>query len=243
MKAKKIKPDYFSTATSWADDRYTVNERSKTRYQAAFLGSMGLNVVTMCAVLALANLQTLVPVMVHHYDSGVTVVEPVTQKNAPVNRAQIESDIVRYVQNRESYDMASYRYQFDLVQLLSSGSVAREYATVQQAKNPESPIKVLGDKYSRKVHVYSVNFLDNAINNQKDLHKTHANLAEVVFSLTDTDKSTGAAINQTWSALVSWQFVKPSDSPEVRWKNFDGFQVVSYSKQTRNQIEPEGRNP
>lgn len=235
MTAKERKADVFSSAKSWAEDRFAMNERSRARYQAAFLGSLSLNVLAIIAVFTLANLHTLVPLIVHHYDNGVTVVEPGHQKEAPVNRAQVESDIVRYVQNRESWDIASYRYQFDLVKLLSSNTVAREYVAIQQARNPNSPVKKLGERFSRKVHVYSVNFLDNVIKNQKDLHKNHSNLAEVVFSLTDTDKSTGNAISQTWSALVAWQYVKPSESPEERWNNFDGFMVTSYSIQPRNQ--------
>ena len=230
----KQSSDYFNAAQSWADDYYCRVEQSKARYQASFLASMGLNALTVLAVLTLANTQKLMPIAIHHYDNGITTVEPVTKPNAPINRAQIESDIVRYIQHREAFDMASYRYQFDLVRLLSANNVMREYTAWQNAKNETAPVNALGNKYTRSVHVFSVNFLDNVLNNQNDLHKNHGNLAEVVFSLTDTDKNNGNQVTEHYSAMLSWQFIKPSESPHERWQNFDGFQVVSYQKQLRN---------
>lgn len=229
--------DYFQQAQSWADDKHASIIRSKARYQAGFFVAMGLNIAASMAIATLANMQTLIPIAVHHYEHGVTTVEPVSSVDAPINRAQVESDIVRYITNRESYDLASYRAQFDLVNLLSSSSVSGEYARLQSSKNPDSPIVQLADKYSRRIHVYSINFLDNVLKNTKDLHKNHQNLAEVVFTLTDVDKATGNSVSQNYNALISWQYVKPSDSPDVRWKNFDGFQVMSYQKQIRNEVK------
>lgn len=229
--------DYFASATNWATDRVTMNEQSRARYQAAFFASMGLNIVAMCSVLALSSLHTLVPMLVHHYDNGVTTIEAVNNKAAPINRAQIESDIARYVTNRESYDISSYRAQYNLVTLLSSTGVAKEYSTHQKASNKSAPINVLNHKYTRSVHIYSINFLDNLMTNDKEAiknKKNHANLAEVVFTVSDSDKDTGAKITQSYNALISWQYNKPSASPEIRWQNFDGFEVTRYSKQLRN---------
>lgn len=226
----------FQQASSFADDIYTHQKRTLARYQAAFLLSLGLNVVAICAVMMLSKLQTLIPIMVHHYDNGVMTVEPVKQNKAPINRTQIESDLVRYVINRESYDINSFRGQYDLVNLLSNRDVARDYSSSQSARDKNAPIVQLGDKFLRRVHVVSVNFIDNLDANEKDLHKNHRNLAEVVFTLIDLDKATGNQTSKSYNALIAWQYVQPSESPEQRWQNFDGFQVMSYSKQVRNEI-------
>lgn len=228
--------DYFAKAKSWADDRFTQNERSKARYQAAFFTSMGLNVAALLAVFALASTQTLVPMLVHHYDNGITTVDALNNKNTPVNRAQIESDIVRYVTNRESYDSSSYRAQFDIVTLLSSQKLSRDYSLIHRANNKESPINTLGDKYTRRVHVYNINFLDGLLANDEEIkgRKNHNNLAEVVFTITDIDKDTKRQASQSYNALVSWVYNKPSNSPELRWKNWDGFEMTRYTKQIRN---------
>lgn len=225
----------FDEAKSWADDRFSQNERSRARYQAAFLTSMGLNVAALLAITSLASMKTLVPMLVHHYDNGVTTVEAI-KKSAPLNRAQIESDIVRYVTNREAFELSSYRAQFDLVTLLSSEKVAKAYAREHKASNKYSPIKLLGNQFSRRVHVYNINFLDSLLDNEKEIKnkKNHNNLASVVFTVTDVDKETGRSHSQSYSALLSWGYNQPSDSPELRWKNWDGFEVTRYTKQLRN---------
>lgn len=226
--------DYFNRARTWADDNFSQLQQSRNRYQLAFLCAMGLNVTAIIAVAVLAHIQTLVPLMVHHYDNGVTTVEPLTHANAPLNKAQVESDIVRYITNREAYDTNSYRAQFDLIELLSASQVGNEYLREQDKSNAAAPINTLGANATRHVHVYSINFLDGLMLNERDLPRNHQNVAEVVFTLTDVDKEHGTSIQHHYNALISWHYTTPSTSPAIRWKNWDGFQVTRYSKQIRN---------
>jgi type IV secretion system protein VirB8 len=234
QKTKSTPKDYFNRARSWADDNFSQLHQSRNRYQLAFVLSMGLNMAACSAVAVLANYQTLVPMMVHHYENGITTVEPLANANAPINKAQVESDIVRYITNREAYDISSYRAQFDLISLLSNSTVGAEYLQEQDKSNKEAPINLLGANASRQIHLYSINFLDASLFNEKDLSKTHQNVAEVVFTLTDTDKLNGKPTERHYSALISWQYVTPTTSPAERWQNWDGFQVIRYSKTFRN---------
>lgn len=224
---------YFKDAKTWADDTFGKMEQSKNRYQAAFLAAMGVNVATIAVIGMLAHVQTVVPMLVHHYDNGITTVEPIKPDYAPKNRAQVESDIVRYIQHREAYDVSSYRAQFELVNLLSANMVAKEYVTEQSKANTSAPIHVLGNDKKREVHIYSINFMDSMLANQSDIHKDHHALAEVVFSLIDTDKLTGKQTQSHFNTLISWRYTNPPASPETRWKNWNGFEVTRYSKTPR----------
>lgn len=234
IKKQNSPKEYFNRARSWADDNFSQIEQSRNRYQLAFVLSMGLNIAASIALAVLANYQTLIPMMVHHYDNGVTTVEALKDAALPLNRAQVESDIARYIENRESFDVASYRAQFDVVNLLSASSVASEYLKEQDKSDKDSPINLLGANGSRAVHLYSINFLDKELLNKDDIDANHGNVAEVVFSLKDTDKSGGKITESHYSALISWQYLTPSKSPNERWKNWDGFQVTRYSKNLRN---------
>lgn len=225
--------NYFKKAQSWADDQFGRLEQSRNRYQVAFLLTMGLNIMALLVIAILANYQTIVPMLVHHYENGVTTVEPMENSQAPINQAQVESDIVRYIQYRESFDVSSYRAQFELINLLSSNAVAKEYINEQDGGNAESHIHKLGNQTKREVRIYSINFLDSLLANEKDLHHNHHSLAEVVFSLIDTDKMTGKTTSSHFNTMISWEYKNPSDSPEERWKNWDGFEVTRYSKQIR----------
>ncbi len=226
--------DYFKRARSWADDQFGRLEQSRNRYQAAFLSAMGFNMISLIVIGILAHYQTVVPMLVHHYDNGVTTVEPIKNNQTPINRAQVESDIVRYIQYREAYDVSSYRAQFELVNLLSQNTVAKEYLGEQDASNPASHIHALGNHIKREIHIYSINFLDSFLANEQDIHKDHQPLAEVVFSLTDTDKTTGKTTSAQYNAMISWHYINAPDSPEIRWQNWDGFEVTRYNKQTRS---------
>jgi len=224
---------YFKQARHWADDQFGRLEQSRNRYQAAFLVAQGLNVAALIVIGMLAHYQTLVPMLVHHYENGVTTVEPISNEQTPINRSQVESDIVRYIELRESYDVSSYRAQFELVNLLSNNNVAKEYLAEHDASNIASPIHTLANTSKREVHIYSINYLDSLLANEHAIHKDHHALAEVVFSLVDTDKSTGKSTTRHFNAMISWRYTNPPDSPDSRWKNWDGFEVIRYSKQPR----------
>lgn len=234
MASSQTLNDYFKKARTWSDDNFARINQSRHRYQIAFLTAMGLNILSLIIIGILANYQTVVPLLVHHYDNGITTVEPATHTNAPLNRAQVESDIVRYIQHRESYDVSSYRTQFELINLLSDSTVEKEYLSEQDKSNASSPIKQLGSHSKREVHIYSINFLDSMLANEKEIHKDHHDLAEVVFSLIDQDKLTGKSTQTHYNALISWHYVNPPESPEIRWQNWDGFEVTRYSKQPRH---------
>ncbi len=232
MKLAQHLDNYFKQARTWADDNFGRIEQSRRRYQLAFLTSMGLNIAAIVTVCVLSHYQTILPLMVHHYDNGITTIEQT--KHNQIHRAQVESDIVRYIQHREAYDISSYRAQFELITILSNSKVSKEYLVEQDKANSTAPIKLLGYTSKREVHIYSINFLDSILENEKDIHRDHYNLAEVVFSLIDTDKTTGKAIQSHYNAMLSWHYITPSNSPEIRWQNWNGFEVTRYSKQPRH---------
>src|SRR5690606_25195945 len=98
---------YFHEACSWADDKYGLLQASRARYQVAFLISMSLALLLSIAIICLMPLKRVQTVAVHHYENGITTVETESIDESQINRAQIESDIVRYIQHREAYDISS----------------------------------------------------------------------------------------------------------------------------------------
>ena len=222
----------FKYARSWADECRANREVTLSWYRLGFGASIGFNCLLVISVLVLTNIRTLVPLVIHHYDNGLTTVEPLNAAE-PKTPEQVESDIVRYVINRESFNASSYQYQYQLANLLSSDDVAGQYVDFQNKRNPNSPINTLGVKADRSVHVYSVNFLDNQSLN-KDKEQSHHNLAEVVFKITDTDKFTHQIKEQTRTAMIAWRYAGMPKSPNDRWLNWSGFEVTRYNTQQRN---------
>lgn len=231
------KKSYFEEACSWADDRLCGLEASRNRYRLAFIGITTLSISLTVAIVTMMPLKKTEPLLIHHYDNGITTAERLTQEIAPLTKAQIESDLVRYVTHRESFDTTSYRAQFELIHLLSSGAVADAYEKTQRKSNPDSPLNRLGTQMSRSVHVYNISFIDEERLNDKEKsgrRRNHHDLAEVVFSYTDKDKTSGAEVEHHFTALISWRYTGVPASPAARWNNWNGFEVTRYSIQQRN---------
>ena len=234
---KNQKNIYFEHACNWADDRLGGLEASRNRYRLAFIGTLALSTSLTVAIATMMPLKQTEPLLIHHYDNGITTAERLTKEIAPITQAQIESDLVRYVIHRESYDSSSYRAQFELIHLLSSSTIADDYEKSQRKSNPTSPLNQLGTQISRQVHIYSINIIDQEHlndNEKASRHRNHHDLAEIVFSTTDKNKTTGAELEHHFTALISWRYTGIPASPDARWKNWNGFEVNRYTIQQRN---------
>ncbi len=231
---QRTEKNVFQQAQSWVDECAADKEVSLSWFKLGFGTSMSLNVLLVIAVTTLASFQTLVPMLVHHYDNGVVTIDPIKGEIAEVNEAQIESDIVRYITSRESYDASSYRYQFDLVTQMSNPDVVKDYFSSQSKSSPDYPIKKFGNDTERSIHVYALNFLDRDDKNIGDVNKNHHDLVEVTFKVIDKSKTTGQVKEIAYNALVSWRYTGMPTAPSERWSNWAGFEVTRYSKQLRN---------
>lgn len=230
------KQNYFTSARSWADDIYTTTISSRNRYRFAFCLSMGLSCLLTLSIIGLIPLQHLSPLLIHHYEDGRIMVEPLKQPYAPKNKAQVESEIARYIIQRESYSPSSYDLQYSLINTLSNNKIAKKYMAEQNAHNPNSPINILGNKGYRTVHIDNIVFLDNVSRNKKEEKRghTHNNLAEVNFTITDHYEMLGKTKSIALSALLSWKYRGTPKKPEDIWRNWNGFTVTHYSIQQRN---------
>ncbi len=224
--------DYFCAAQSWADDRYEAVRLRSQYYLWSFLAVLGLALLLSIALICLIPLRHIEPLLVNHYTDGRVSVTPLQQSQLVHNEALVESELVRYVINRESYDMTSFHEQYALINLLSSEAVARQYRLAQSIHNKASLINHLGNTSYRSVHIDSVVFLDRK-GKRKNKHDSY-NLAQVNFVITDHDKTTEQKKTQPLTALISWRYVGVPTSLDDRWRNWDGFVVSRYSVQQRN---------
>jgi type IV secretion system protein VirB8 len=228
--------NYFVTARSWADDIYTQTIISRNRYKIAFFVAMGLALLLTIAIDGLIPMQHLVPLLVNHYPDGRVSVQPIQQPYAPSNQAAVESDLVRYVLNRESYDPTSYDTQYSLINLMSDALVAKQYIRTQSSDNKAAPIHLLGNKGWRSVHIDSVVFLDSKIFNkdQPTSRRVHHNLAQINLTTTNHFKNASVEKSKAFTALVSWDYRGTPRDPMNRWRDWNGFTVTRYTLSQRN---------
>ena len=231
---KNHKPSYFTHARSWADDIYMHTHAENNRYKIALLLCMIIIIILVTCVSMLIPIQHIQPLLVHHYSDGTTTVERIKSGEQPTNTSETESDLVRYVINRESYSHIAFKQQYHLVYLLSSPSVAKQYRLLQSPNNHHAPINTLANKKYRTVHIDSVSFLDNVRLNKSKDHQHHRNLAQVDFNVITHSLSTEGTMTQHYRSIVSWQYVGAPSDPTDLWKNWSGFRVLYYQRSQRN---------
>ena len=225
---------YFARAQSWNDDIYTAAIVRLNRYKTAFFAMAGLSAALTFCIASILALEHTELVVVHQGADGFIWVTPTHQKMAvKLNQAQIEAEIARYVQARESYDPTTYEAQYKLVELLSSSEVANEYQATQKSNNPHALINILGRKGYRTVSVKSVLFLDNGDLNPKGT-SNHKNLAQVNFAVTDHWFGSSKTETRAYSAIISWRHIGTPEDPNEMWQNWDGFQATKYLREAVN---------
>lgn len=165
--------------------------------------------------------QRVVPLMVNHYQDGRVDVVPL--KSVKVSAGMINSDLVRYVVNRESFDKHAYASQYRLVALLSSPQVMRAFQHQQSQHSKASPVSLMRHGIYRTVFVDSVVLLDA---------KKH--LAQVNYVMTDHDPKHDKAHSQAMTALIRWHYGNVSPHSLYRWQNWNGFEVDYYQREQRH---------
>jgi type IV secretion system protein VirB8 len=238
MLKKKNQPihNYFQVARSWADDIYTTTITSRNRWRAlslfVLLPVLFLLLICICMLIPMQHLE---PLLIHHYESGLVMVEPAKKSFIPFNQAQVESDIVHYILNRESYNSFSYKEQYSNVMLASNNDVSSQYMQEQNIHNKYAPINTLGEKGYRSVHINSILFLDSVNHSSvRYRNNTNHNLAQINFTITDRDKISGEMKNTALTAILSWEYLGKPVDPDLAWRNWDGFRVIYYEVQQQH---------
>lgn len=226
--------NYFQLARSWTDDYHTIITASRNRYRVAFLSAMGLCALLTISVITLSNTHEYIPLLVHHYKNGAVAVDQAKNKYLPESQAEVESELVRYLVNRESYDPASFSEQYKLVTLMSDAEVTQTYHHEQNSSDKKSFIATFGNRVVRSVKIQDVNFLDKLILNDEKKHESnHKNLAEINFVVTDKDVKSGVEKSTPYVAILSWTHTGIPNDPEARWLNWNGFTVTNFQRNQR----------
>jgi type IV secretion system protein VirB8 len=119
---------------------------------------------------------------------------------------------------RETYDPRYLADTFDIIQLWSdpNGRAFREYEELMNPGNLRSPVKSIGAEGDVRVHLLSVNPLNNETMN-------------VRFE-TEERRQGGMAKVDRWSATVRYRQANLEMSQRVRMFNPLGFLVTDYTR-------------
>lgn len=229
------KETYFEAAKDWYYDRYQSFHLQANRWFAAFLFCCLIICLLIAALIILLPLKTLVPLVIHQNNlTGEIWVEHPKTNYVPVNAAQVEFDIVRYITARESFSAADLNQRFHQVILLSAGDVGKIYSEDQSNNNPHSPVNSLGNSGSRVVHIEDIIFIDKSnLQELRHFRQPSQNLAKVDFTTTTIDHAGNRKI-ENWVATIGWIYRGMPTDQQDAWDNWNGFIVTTYRVDSRN---------
>jgi type IV secretion system protein VirB8 len=206
---------YFKHGETWEQEIIANALQSRNRAWIMSFFCMGLAILSIVALLLLLPLKTFEPyiVTVDRSTGYLEVTKGLYQGNLTQDEAITQSNLVKYVSLRESYNPSILRENYDLVSLMSQGIALKEFQDLWNGKNSDNPSIVYGRKAAIDIKIQSVSFLNDktaSIRFQRELKEN--NQTKVSY----------------WTAIINYQYTQKPTKMADRFLNPLGFQVTSY---------------
>lgn len=207
---------YFADARSWDEDKLRQAKRSRRVAYAigatgAIIGIVGLG--TVVALLPLKRIEV-VTVRINQNTGAVDVQTQLTGKKAVAyDEAVTKYFLANYVRDRESWNPAAAKENFDTVAILSTPIEQQRWNTKFAPRNPASPRAVWGDHAYADARVTNISFISTRVANVR---------------FTRTVQTDTAAQATDWIATVTFGYTNAPMSEGDRFRNPLGFQVQTY---------------
>jgi len=217
--------DILKKAQNWAYDQYYSSNLKARRYLVGMVAQFIIIFLLLIIFIILFNKQTLVPIPIKINESLNTVkIDNPNNIDFEMNEAMIQSDLIRYVKSKETYNFEDLNYRLRYLQITTESTVFNNFRKENSYFSLNNIINNLGKKGTRSVDIQDVIFLEKEDINNKLKH-TH-NLAKIDFLTTtiidnkvDTDY---------WVATISWKYLGTPDDLDLAWDNWNGFMVTMY---------------
>lgn len=224
---------YFAHAETWDHEIFANISLSRNRAWLISFFCMGTTALALLSLALLLPLKTFAPyvITVDKSTGYVEVTKGLYEGNMTVDQAVTESNLVRYVSTRESYNPSVLRENYTVVSLMSAGMASAEYQHIWDGKNPDNPSVSMGTKAAITIKIKSVMFLNERTASVRFLREYHAD---------------GEVKTSDWNAVINFQYVNTPLRMEDRFQNPLGFQVTSYRVNPeapeieRTAVEPTG---
>lgn len=209
-----------SRTPSWYQDRY--QQLSVQRNLFFFIAILcivfiGIDVVIIGAVISKKKIEPLV-ITVDEASGMTTLVNPIKDKSWGISEAVNNYFLITYLRSRESYNIASYLYNYNtVVRLLSSSNVYREFKNfINDPGN--SPVIKYSSSNTTRIEIRSILMLKSSPGGGQN--------AQIRFSVVE-EQGGKQKINKI--ASVIWDYVEMDLNFDEKTVNPLGFQVQFYT--------------
>jgi type IV secretion system protein VirB8 len=208
------------TTKSWYADRYQslIVQRNLFFFITLLcIIFICLGVVVIGGVITRKRIEPMV-VEVEESTGITTLVNPTLNKDWSVSKVINQYFLTTYLRSRETYNMASYLYNYNtVVRLLSSPNIYNQFKRIINDPN-RSAIAKYGSNNTTKLEIRSILFLkDNPGGGQT---------AQIRFTIVETQ---GAQIRTNKIVSIIWDYVEMNLNFDDMMVNPLGFQVQFYT--------------
>lgn len=216
--SKEIQNTYDPDSQTYYDEVYG---SFRWKFRFAVLGAITGWIATIITVSALVMLIPLkqfeIVVMTVDKQTGFVELAPrLDDVDLTRDKAIIMGTIWRYVQARESYNPETIKYNYELVQLMSTGSASADYAALHALTNKERPENVYGKHTRITVEPNTVIFFNDTT--------AQVRFRTLTRNITDT-----TSIERFFIATVKFQFTPDALPVKYLVENPTGFQTYEYT--------------
>ncbi len=200
---------------NWYQDRYQRVLVQRNILALVTLVALVVVLLSTISVARLTPLKSVQPFLIQVDEkTGMTqVVNPLKAKEMTANEALKQHFVTSYIRARETYDAASFAYNFDMVRVMSTPQIFGQYRRIYDPNNKESLVSQYGSEYKRFADFKAITFLDE-------------NTAQV--RITAVDENRGQRVTKNYIVLLSFDFIKLELTLRDRYLNPLGFQVNNY---------------
>lgn len=211
--------DYYAEAGSWGDEAAAQARRARRVAWIVAGVASAVALAEALALLALVPLKSTQPyvVTIDRATGQVSVPQPLAAGPLSQNQAVAQSALVQYVLARESFDASDLKENYRRVQLWSGPEARNAYIAGMSMQNPASPLKLYPPATTVAITVKGVSLLSDST-------------ALVRFDAERRDPGSATGQVTPYAAAISYRFSGEPLSPEARYVNPLGFQVIRYRR-------------
>ncbi len=216
----------------WYQDRY---QHVLTQRNVLALVALVALVVALVAVLAVARLAPLKSVQPYLLQidekTGITrKVEPVSRRDYAASEAIDRFFTSTYLRARESYNVTTLRYNYNVVRLLCAPEVFYGFRRQVDPANPASFAALLGATGQREIKIRSMNYLVNPPAAGAKSNETIAKIMQARITTTNTVPNK-ADVEEYWVVTIGFEYANLSLNETEQLINPLGYTVTSYQIQ------------
>lgn len=224
---KKDKVKDGPETKDWYRDKHQYVLVQRNILALVTLVALGVALLSVFTIMQLTPQKTVEPFVVK-IDEKTGMVQQVrqgTKQEFTANELVDNYFVVKYIRNRETYDLTDLRESARIVGLMSDQLVYGSYRRHISQSNPDSPAAILKDQGKRVVKFKSITYLNNAAGGTPN---PRAKTAQVRITLQDTMPQMRQPIEYHRVITLQFEYADLGLEEQERFTNPLGFLVTSY---------------